>query len=75
MAIREYPRWVEVHPSYVIRTGDPPHVAVSVPEFPQVFVLRSGIVQVLVDSEADEERATSPKPQPSPPPKQVQKPK
>ena len=57
---KEYPRWVTPHESHVVRAG-----SVSVPDFGQSHVLRDGAVQVLVENEDEEKRATEAKVAPS----------
>ena len=53
---KEYPRWVTPHESHVVRAG-----SVSVPDFGQSHVLRDGTVQVLIENEEEEKRATEAK--------------
>lgn len=52
-AYQEYPKFVDVHPSHVVRTGD--HV--SVPNFSHHHVDRDGAVTVWVKDAEEEAKA------------------
>lgn len=53
----EWPKWVEVHESHLVRSGD----GVVPPEWPEFHVRRDGVVTVLVKDEGEERRAVEPK--------------
>jgi hypothetical protein len=63
---KEYPRWVQVHESHVVRKGEKPLVSVSVPDFGERFVAPDGSVSVLVHDAEEELQAVNAKDDPVP---------
>ena len=57
----EFPRWVTVHESHVVRKGEKPYVSVAVPDFGERFVAPNGTVSVLVNTPEEATRAAQPK--------------